>query len=484
MAFLPQTTTPSFAQPIAAVRPRADRKILAAVVPTSRQDPITGRLWSLGANGSLVPTAKGLSIRGGGNAVASLPLDLSAYGAITVIGVISVDSWKTSDGQFDMLWELTADGGANEGGLNFYNAGGDGVNRGLVTAHYYGGGNNTIIMGSSSRPSTGVPHVYTVSYDFSRASTNEEILTFIDGVFQTVTGNGGSARSDSGKYANSTLHLLCRNQASLGTTGNLLGLVVLGHSVYSGRVYPPRTPEQFFAEYFAPVRRNLVFFPGAGSTYTDTLSESLTLAESLSSVLTALNSLSEAVTAGASESSVGTLSNSVSESVTPGDADADIGTLGNAVSETVTLGDAVSPDAAAYSEALTEATTLAQSLAEALTAANSLSEGITAGAVFADTVTKEEAIAFAATLADSLATQLDALGALSQSVGVAADLASQWDGTDLISQAVTLAGQVSDSLAGLSGALYMTASAQRLAPHTATARRLTTHTASISHVPS
>lgn len=202
--------------------------LIAVVLPSVRRELLNKNPLTIGANGSYIPNEKGVTIRGSGSSnVASLAADFSAYSTITITGIIKVDSWKTSSGQFDMLWELTSDGQLNNGGLTLYNSGS--TSERLVMAHR---GNSTgLARYTGFRPTAGEWHVITVIYNLDGNSVDEELQLYVDGVYYPTTGGGTALQTNGTKYANSTLNLLSRNASSLPTTGNLAGLFVHGRAL-------------------------------------------------------------------------------------------------------------------------------------------------------------------------------------------------------------------------------------------------------------
>jgi hypothetical protein len=143
----------------------------------------------------------------GSNDYLSESIDLSAYSTITIACRINPDSWKTSAGQFDMIWELTTDGQVNAGGFALYNSGSDQL---VMVANGGSGCGRT----ACSRPSTGAWHALVATYDFTQSTVATELRLWIDGSEGSFAGSFGSAQSDSATFANSTLWLAIRNSAS------------------------------------------------------------------------------------------------------------------------------------------------------------------------------------------------------------------------------------------------------------------------------
>lgn len=293
-------------------------------------------------------------------------------------------------------------------------------------------------------------HTAVLTADLASASSTAEF--YIDGKA------AGSATRAAGTVAACTFNRVVGCGTMRGGAALLAGAfdVAFVAPIYAKLSAPEgialsKNPSLLFAKRGPRRQRDVV---AGGSSYTDTLTESLGLAESLASVLQALNSLSESITPAAAESS--------------------IATVGNALAASVTLAESVSAGASTYDGVLSEALSLADTLVSALVAVGAVSEGVTPAAAFADLVTKEEQLVFACGLADSVSTQLNALGSISAAVATGADFSSHWAGTDLLAQAVTLSAALSEALAGSlpPGALFMAGAVDRAATLTTRVSRV------------
>lgn len=177
---------------------------------------------------------------------------------------------------------------------------------------------------------------------------------------------------------------------------------------------------------------------GSGTTYNDTLTESVTVAESTATTATFGSTLAEAVTPADANATTATFGSALTETVTPADTNAAGTAIPGAITETVTPADEVTV-AATFVGALTETVTPADAqtavatftsaLAETVTPADTgatvaillaaLAEGVTladayAGDVASGSTTYNETIAEALTLADALATSQVFANALSE----------------------------------------------------------------------
>ena len=116
---------------------------------------------------------------------------------------------------------------------------------------------------------------------------------------------------------------------------------------------------------------------GGGTTYNESLSESVTAGATFASAQTFNNSLAEAVTAGDSIGGAQTMPNSLGETVTAGATFASAQTMPNALSETVTAAASVT-SAMTFNASLGESVTAGDSISSAMTFSASLSESVAA----------------------------------------------------------------------------------------------------------
>lgn len=216
---------------------------------------------TFGANGSLAGSAVGLALNGGSSAaIASVPLDLSAYNAITVSALVYVRDITGAD---RMFWELTADGLANVGGFALYAASGGTK---LSTGHK-GDVGVTAFSWAGSQPANNVWTHVAVVYDFTAGSTAEMRL-FINGVEKSATTwDALSENTSAGRFANSTLYFLNRAMSSLPTDAMMSAFAILEGNQAAYVPMLAANPWQLFAP-----ERDFVFFPAASGSTTVSVS--------------------------------------------------------------------------------------------------------------------------------------------------------------------------------------------------------------------
>lgn len=212
--------------------------------------------FTLGANGSIVPTEKGLSLRGDGSSnIASLTKPIFATSTeATVTAVIKIDSFSS----LNMIWELTADGQVVNGGIQFYQE--SGINAMIVGTK--GSTSATLGLGAP-RPATGVWHVISTRHRIGGATGDNCVSLMTDGVVQTFTGNTGATTG--GNLASDNFYILSRSSSSLPTTGNIALLAV--HSRWIGN----EELREIHANPWRLVKKpgSVYFFPSAaGGAYT------------------------------------------------------------------------------------------------------------------------------------------------------------------------------------------------------------------------
>lgn len=127
---------------------------------------------------------------------------------------------------------------------------------------------------------------------------------------------------------------------------------------------------------FGVFQMRIYYTAPTGNTYNDTISESITLGESLAVVATMNPALSESVTLGESNAAAATFVTTISEAITLADSLVGGLLLTGSITEAITLGDSLVA-AATFSPTLSEAVTLAESLAASTTFNPNLSESVT-----------------------------------------------------------------------------------------------------------
>jgi len=205
---------------------------------------------TFGANGSLAGSAVGLALNGGSSAaIASVPLDLSAYNAITVSALVYL---RDVSGPDHMIWELTSDGLATTGGFALYAASGGGK---FETGHH--GDVGMSATGWLTVPANGTWSHIAVVHDFS-APAWVEMRFFLNGVekspyvWDAIPENTAASR-----FANSTLYFLNRAMSSLPTDAMMSAFAILEGNQAAYVPMLAANPWQLFAPERLPV-----FFPG------------------------------------------------------------------------------------------------------------------------------------------------------------------------------------------------------------------------------
>lgn len=169
----------------------------------------------------------------GSNQYGTIALDLSAYSTLTLAFWLYADVWKTSAGQYDVIFEFTTDGQANNGGFHIYSGNDVGSTEGLNVAHRGNVGTSIANFGAASRPATGAWHHYAAIYDFS-LSTNEVNL-YVDGVLKTASSRPGNS-NNTGTFANSTLYIASRAGSSLFVDCKLADIGIYSKSLSADEV--------------------------------------------------------------------------------------------------------------------------------------------------------------------------------------------------------------------------------------------------------
>lgn len=215
---------------------------------------------TFGANGSLAGSAVGLALNGGSSAaIASVPLDLSAYNAITVSALVYL---RDVSGPDHMIWELTSDGLATTGGFALYAASGGGK---FETGHH--GDVGMSATGWLTVPANGTWNHIAVVHDFSAANTGE-MKFFLNGVEKpTYAWDAIPENTAASRFANSTLYFLNRAMSSLPTDAMMSAFAILEGNQAAYVPMLAANPWQLFAP-----ERDFVFFPAASGSTTVSVS--------------------------------------------------------------------------------------------------------------------------------------------------------------------------------------------------------------------
>lgn len=229
----------------------------------------------------------------------------------------------------------------------------------------------------------------------------------------------------------------------------------LGSYYFSGKISAPMVYNRALTD--SEVRRLFVdpyalfikdaqvaFLPAAGgTTYNESVSESVTASDAQSAAVTFVSSLTEAVTAAASQTSVVTFTLSVTESVTAADSQSSIATFVSSLTEGVSAGDSTT-SVATFNSAITEGVTAADSQIGGLLFVASLTESVSAACSQSATVTFTFSVTEAVSAGDSQTSVATFNSAITESVSAADSQTS----VATFNSAITEAVSASDSQIG------------------------------------
>ena len=181
---------------------------------------VTGAQLTLGAGGSIGTDPRGKSLRGNGAAAcASIPLDLSAYNKLSISFWLYWDAYAADD---DLALEFTPNAN-NENGF-------------FVDPNYSGTAHLHTSIGQAGAPTNSVTFDRPIAaawnhlvfnFDRTLGSSVSAHQFFINGIDKPVIAQQ-NAQALTGNFANSTLFLFSRNNASLFGAGRMQNLVIRG----------------------------------------------------------------------------------------------------------------------------------------------------------------------------------------------------------------------------------------------------------------
>ena len=174
-----------------------------------------------------------------------------------------------------------------------------------------------------------------------------------------------------------------------------------------------------------------------GTTYNDTLSEAVTLAESVASAHVMPATITESLTPGDLLSGGLLLNDGLTEGITLGSDYAAAAVRDLALNEGLTLG-ADFATAQTFVDAFGEGVTLGDGLAAGLLLEAALAETATLGDDFVSTVTKDEALTESVTLGDSFAATLNTAGVVSEGITLTDEIVAAAVYPATLSEGVTL----------------------------------------------
>jgi len=152
----------------------------------------------------------------GSNQHGQVSIDLSAYPTVFVGAFVWLDALAGA-GDFDIIWEYTADGGGTSGGFALYYDGSANV----LTSHH--AGNVGQSLGTRAAPSTGAWIHLIQGSDYSKSS--QEATMYYGGVLQSLSYTLDANNTNAG-HANSTFNVAARNGSSLRTDGKIERLFI------------------------------------------------------------------------------------------------------------------------------------------------------------------------------------------------------------------------------------------------------------------
>lgn len=281
------------------------------------------------------------------------------------------------------------------------------------------------IRGSEGAPSANGT-VDSISTYVASGWTSGEAQRF--GIFDS-SGNfiDETAESTAGGSGWITLNFSSPPSVTSGTT-YLIGFyqdntITYSYDSTSGLTSPSEDQGSGYPTWPDPVGTSTAFqfsvyatYSTAGTTYNDTVSETVTATDSSSNVVTFANTVSETITGTDSNASSHTMVNAITETVTATDNNASSHTMNDIVSETVTATDSN-----------VGGLLLQETISDSITATDSNSATITFSFTLSDTLTAT----------DTLSNTMDMVNSLSESVTATDTLSPELVITESISETLT-----------------------------------------------
>ena len=166
-----------------------------------------------------------LSFDGSDDSLVTNAVDFSSTAQMTVW----FGTRKITDTSFPVLVELSADGGASNGGFVFLMSEGA-----SAKAQIYLRGNTATAIQTAAYPAP-VTLVFSTQFDISGASRTDEIKPRINAVLDQA-GTAGAANAGTGNFGNYPLYLGRRNNSSLPYHGHLHQLIIRGGTTTTGKL--------------------------------------------------------------------------------------------------------------------------------------------------------------------------------------------------------------------------------------------------------
>ena len=188
-------------------------------------DLVSGKMILVSSGGGIHTDQMGLSLKGNGSsACASIPINLSNYTKVAVSFLLYWDAHANNDA---LALEFTANANFNQGFMIDPNEAGGFFGIGVSC-----GGGSGIALGTFSRtiaPAAAWHHI-AINMVHSTPSTVATAIpnAWVNGVPVTLNSSAYTGTGAATAFANSTLYLFSRNNASLFGAGRIMNLVIRG----------------------------------------------------------------------------------------------------------------------------------------------------------------------------------------------------------------------------------------------------------------
>lgn len=191
--------------------------IFCAPLGSLNRDVVGDRIITKGSGAALSTDYRGESLKASGSAaVASVPINLSPYTAIT----ISFWMWWNAFANDDKLAMEFTSNGANQAGGFFIDPNSSDGKIQIMTSSTFSSDYTVYTRTASS----GVWNHYTVAIDRSLPLQQKCNAFYVNGIAQS--GTGANVGTVSGNFANSTLYIFSRNNSSLFGAGRMQNLCI------------------------------------------------------------------------------------------------------------------------------------------------------------------------------------------------------------------------------------------------------------------
>lgn len=162
----------------------------------------------------------------------SVPIDLSAYSAVTIAFCLRPDAWASTNGNYNEIYNLTGSGFSANGGFVYYLEGGTNYFGDVDTVNIGHGGPSGLNLKLYNKPAVGQWSRAVCVHDFTQ-DTNNEVLYYLNGALQTqirlypssVNNNAAS------KFADSTLYMAASGSSTNYFDGRIAEIAVWGSAL-------------------------------------------------------------------------------------------------------------------------------------------------------------------------------------------------------------------------------------------------------------